>query len=65
MDECVACQADPILYSSVTLTDDLPLCRKHWNWWLLRWLYSTDLPPCSAHLIDLQNANHNHEVMGG
>ena len=28
-----------------------PLCTRHWNWWLIRYLNSEDEPPCGAYLI--------------
>jgi hypothetical protein len=30
---------------------NIPLCTKHWNWWVMRWLNAADEPPCAAHLI--------------
>lgn len=34
--------------------DDLALCLKHWNWWVIRFLGADDVP-CDAHLIPEPN----------
>lgn len=36
----------------VNSDDSAPLCDRHWNWWLARYLYPSELvPPCGAHVI--------------
>ncbi|GAB2519610.1 hypothetical protein FB385_2665 [Paramicrobacterium agarici] len=37
----------------VSKADDAPLCNRHWNWWLAKYLWPSEIePPCNAHLIE-------------
>ena len=49
-ESCRLCQDGP--FDDVAVTDSIPLCIRHWNWWVLRYLHSDDLPPCGAHVIE-------------
>lgn len=49
-EQCVACSG-PIVLEELTESDDLALCIRHWNYWLVRFLHSEDAPGCNAHLI--------------
>jgi len=32
--------------------DSAPLCDRHWNWWVAKYLHPSEAePPCGAHLI--------------
>jgi len=53
---CFACDQPilPMSSSAVSKSDDIALCTRHWNWWLIRWLNAEDVPPCGAHLMTEQ-----------
>ena len=50
---CFACEQFilPMPASAVSKTDNIPLCTRHWNWWIIRWLNADTEPPCGAHLM--------------
>lgn len=55
---CRACDALATGATTLDVTpdDSIPLCARHWNWWLEQytWLHPMDekpVPPCAAHLI--------------
>jgi hypothetical protein len=52
---CRACQG-PMTTADLKPGDDLPLCTRHWNWWLAQFVGTDDLPPCAAHLIREESA---------
>jgi len=36
----------------VSSEDSAPLCNRHWNLWIARYLFPSELvPPCGAHVI--------------
>jgi len=53
VETCFACDGGPTLTRvDVTESDNIALCTRHWNWWLIRYLAPSALePPCAAHLI--------------
>lgn len=56
-EECWACVSlieypEGVPVSVVTRDDDLALCKRHWNGWLMRFAMGREFAPCSAHLMD-------------
>lgn len=49
IEQCYACANPKALKTDVRPADNLPLCERHFNWWVV--CYLGEEAPCSAHLI--------------
>lgn len=52
LEQCMACTRPEARVRDVTPEDDIALCLRHFNRWLLRHTRPGARPPCKAHVIE-------------
>jgi len=49
-EDCWACARE--LPTTDKPSGEIALCPTHWGWWIMRWLWTDEIPPADAHVID-------------